>query len=364
MENLGNMLNTNILNIVMKEYSMSEEQNVTKEEIAIEPEVNSDDKSENKALTTTPQKTKKHLEAKKLVQEAKSIAKTSQSEVHDCELVLDGNMREYKESKEALSKGVIKDAKALLFELGYTKTSNEKMEEDAVVFKANKDVKPIILKDVHSGKFTGLILSLFGGFITFVGLIYLATEKLSMTLYVDKVPSGETTHSIFAWFGTLFGREDDAINGGIFVGIIVLLVVTLIYVLRVSLKGGSNLRFATKQMKETQKYITYNSNCKIEMDRMDGHIIDAIKVLADYGAVLNEQNAKLARIRHFEGKQSSLVGYHDKSVHEMSNTQNIIENISQFMATAMSDDEKLSGKSTLFLHTAKESMQKIVSDFA
>lgn len=342
---------------------MSEENSVIEEEATLTPKVKNDVEVDNKALTTTPQKTKKHLEAKKLVQEAKSIAEASQSELHDCKVQLEGDIHDYEDAKKTLNAGVLNDAKALLFELGHTKASNERSEDDAVVFNGNNDVKPIVLKDVSSGRFTGLILSLFGGIITFAGLIYVATEKLGMTLYVDNMPSDETIHDIFAWFGTLFGRSDDAINGGVFVGIIVLLVMALIYVLRVSLKGGSNLRFATKQMKETQKYITYNSNCKVEMDRMDAHILEAISVLKDYDVVLSEQNGKLVRIRHFEGKQSSLTGYHDKSVHEMNSTQNLIENISQFTATPMSDDEKLSGKSTLFLHNAKESMQKIVSKF-
>ena len=342
---------------------MSEENGVIEEVTEIESEINNDVEVETKALTTTLQKKKKHLEAKELVKEAKSIAKASQSEIEDCKLALENDTRDYEDAKRTLTEGVLNDAKELLFDLGHTKASNERAEEDTVAFKVKNDVKPMVLKDVSSGRFTGLILSFFGGAFTFAGLIYLATEKLGMTLYVDNMPSNETIHDILAWFGTLFGRSDDAINGGVFVGITVLFVMALIYLLRVSLKGGSNLRFATKQMRETQKYITYNSNSKIEMDRMDTHILEAIRVLKDYDVVLSEQNGKLARIRHFEGKQSSLTGYHDKSVLEMNSTQNLIENISQFTATPMSEDETLSGKSTLFLHSAKESMQKKVASF-
>lgn len=347
---------------------MSEENNIIEQEVKPEVKEKEDTdknkKVENKALTTTKQKLKKHLEAKKLVDEAKSIAAVSQSELSECIEQLDTDIRKYEDAKKAFNEGVLSDAKALLYELGHTKESNESTEESVTVSIPTKDAKPIVLKDVHSGRFTGLILSFFGGIITFIGLIYLATEKLNMTLYVDKIPDNDTIHDIFAWFGTLFGRSDDAMNGGLFVVVVVLSVMALIYLLRVSLKGASNLRFATKQMKETQKYITYNSNCKVEMERMDAHILDAINVLKDYDVVLQEQNAKLARIRHFEGKQSSLTGYHDKSVQEMNSTQNLIENISQFMSASISEDEKLSSNSTLFLHSAKESMQKILSKFS
>ena len=309
-----------------------------------------------------PKNLKKHLEAKKLVEEAKDILEASDNEMQDCKLLLEDDLRDYDDAKRALNLRSV-NTKLLLSELGHTQDSNKEMQEDTVVFEAKEEVNPIVLQDVNSGKITGFILSLLGGIMTLGGLIYWATEKLDITVYLDKIPSNETIQSIFGWFGTQVGRTDDAVSGGFLVAGVVLLVMVLIYVIRVSLKGDSNLRFATKQMKETQKYITYKSTCKVEMDRVDAHITDAIKVLKDYEVVLDEQNGKLARIRHFEGKLPSLTGYHDKSVIEMDNTQNLIESISRFIATPMSEEGKLSGKSTLFLHSAKEVMQNALNKF-
>ncbi len=355
-----------------KDSAMNEESNTIKEVIeesveeSIEEVEESDIESEveNKALTHTTEKIKKHVEAKKLVAEAKSIVEASDTAMHDCKLLLEDDLRDYDDAKRALYERSLNDAKALLFDLGHTQTSNEEMKEDSVVFEAKEDVKPIVLKDISSGMLSGLILALLGGAVTLGGLVYWATEKLDMTLDISEVPTNETLQDIFGWFGTQVGRPEDALNGGLLVGVVVLLVMVLIYVTRVSLKGGSNLRFAEQQMKETQKYITYKANCKVEMDRVDAHIKDAIHVLKDYEIVLNEQNGKLSRIRHFEDKQPSLTGYHDKSVQEMNHTQNLIESISRFTATPMSEDGKLSGKSTLFLHSAKEVMQKTIKHFS
>lgn len=319
---------------------------------------------EEKALTPIPEKVKKHQEAKKLVEEAKSIVDASDSELKECRVLLDEDLLQYDDAKKSLSSGALNDAKALLSELGHTQVSNETVDDDVAVFEVKDEAQHMMIKNVSSGVFSGLILALIGGFATLMGLVYLATEKLGMTLDISKVPEQETVQNILGWFGTQVGFKDDAINGGFFVGLAVLIVMVLIYMIRVGLKGGSNLRFAEHQMKETQKYITHKTNCKIEMDRVDAHIKDAIKVLKDYEVVLGEQNGKLARIRHFEGKQPSLTGYHDKSVNEMNHTQNIIESISRFMATPMSQEGKLSGKSTLFLHSAKEVMQKTVSTFS
>ena len=317
-----------------------------------------------KPTTPTAKKMKKHLEAKKLVEEAKSIVQASDNEIDDCKLLLENDLKDYTLAKTALKEGGLDAAKALLLELGYTASSELDEEEDSVIFEAKDDVEPIVLKDVSSGKFTGFILSLFGGAATLGGLVYWATEKLGMTLYVDKIPSNETIQQIFGFFGTQVGRSGDATNGGLLVGAIVLAVMALIYLVRVSLKGSSNLHFATEQMKETEKYIEHKANCKEEMDKVDLHITDAINVLKDYEVVLNEQNGKLKRVLHFEGQQENSADYHTKSTAEMKATQNLLDSIGRFISTPMSEEGKLSGKSSLFLHSAKENLQKVLSNFS
>jgi len=344
----------------MQDENSIDELEEEREEITEEIEENVE---KSTALTPNNTKVKKHHAAKKLVEEAKSIVQSSENEMQDCKLLLADDLREYEHAKQALKMGGLDDAKALLSELGYDDASIE-IDENQVVFEAKDDVEPIVLKDVHSGRFTGLLLSLIGGAVTLGGLVYWATEKLGMTLDITKVPSNETIHNIFGWFGTQIGRPDDAINGALVVAAVVLAVMILIYLLRVGLKGSANLRFATQQMKETQKYITHKTNCKVEMDRVDAHITDAIEVLKDYEVLLNEQAGKLKRILHFEGQKDTLSDYHTKSVSEMKDTQNLIENIGRFMATPMSEEGKLSGKSTLFLHSAKEALQKVLARFS
>lgn len=351
---------------------MSEE-NEIKEEIAQHEEVTTEAEEQfeeteetvadaSTALTVTPKKMKKHTEAKMLVDEAKNLVETSESELQDCRLLLEDDLREYSVAKNALRTHAFDETQALLTELGYMDPSNENQEE-YVVFEAKEDVEPLVLKDVRSGRFTGLLLSLLGGLFTFLGLIFWATEKRGMTLDITKMPSVETVKQLFGVFGTQVGHSEDALYGGLFVGSIVLVVMLLIYLVRVWLKGNANLHFATQQMKETQKYITYKSNCKAEMDRVDTHIKEAVAVLKDYEVVLGEQNGKLKRIQHFEGKRSNPSEYHNKSLQEMKQTQTLVDNIGRFISTSMSEEGKLSGKSTLFLHSAKESMHKMMQQF-
>ncbi|HFU77823.1 MAG TPA: hypothetical protein ENK68_04905, partial [Epsilonproteobacteria bacterium] len=140
---------------------MSDENKIEEEIIETDKEVQdevqelvSEVEEESKALTPQPAKMKKHHEAKKLVEEAKSIVKASESELQDCRLLLEDDLKEYDAAKKALKVGGYNAAKDLLSELGHGTFAHD--EEEDVVFEAKDDVKPIVLKDVRSGRFTGM----------------------------------------------------------------------------------------------------------------------------------------------------------------------------------------------------------------
>jgi hypothetical protein len=277
-----------------------------------------------------------------------------------CKLLLADDLKANEEAKHLLKEGGMDASEALLTALGYVADRGEDVqEEENIVFEAKEDVEPIMLKDISSGRFTGFLFSLFGGIATLLGFLYYATNKLGMTLDITQIPSSETFHKIFGWFGTQIGRPDDALNGGLLVATAVLAVMVIIYVIRVSLKGSKNLHFATKQLEEAEVYTTHKGNCKEEMDKVDAHIHDAIETLKTYQVLFNEQKGKLERILHFEGGVEE-PNYHEKSLTEMRDTQDLLDAIKSFMALPMSEEGKLSGKSTLFLHRAKSRIQKMI----
>ncbi len=312
-----------------------------------------------KELPKEVKKIKKHDKAKALVDEAKTIVKESEEQMDACKLLLSDDLKAYEEAKQALRVGGMEESEALLAELGYVASNEEVTEEQNIVFEAKEDFEPIVLKDVSSGWFTGLILSLLGGLATLIGLVFYATNKLGITLDISKVPSNETLQSIFGWFGTQIGRPDDAINGGLLVGAVVLAIMAIIYAIRVALKGSKNLHFATKQLEEAEIYTAHKGNCKEEMDKVDAHIHDAIATLKTYEVLFNEQKGKLQRILHLEGGMED-PNYHEKSFMEMRDTQDLADAIKSFMVLPMSEEGKLSGKSTLFLHRAKTRIQKMI----
>ncbi len=307
------------------------------------------------------QKMKKHDEAISLVKKAKTIVKESDDQMEACKLLLSDDLKGYEEAKAALKKGGLDESEALLAALKYTENSEEESEEkDMVAFEAKEDLDPIVLQDVSSGKFTGFLLALIAGVVALVGFLFFVTQKLGIALDVTKVPGNETIQSIFGWVGTQIGRPDDAVNGGLLVGAVLLLIMFIVYIIRVSSKSSKNLHFANKQLEDAETYTAHKSNCKEEMDKVDTHIQDVIATLKTYEVLFNEQKGKLQRILHIEGEKEILSEYHEKSLLEMKDTQEMIDTIKEFIATPMSEEGKLSGKSGLFLHRAKSRMEKVI----
>ena len=310
-----------------------------------------------------PTNAKKNTKAKLLVEKAKKIVQEANKRTAACKLLLETDLRKYEDAKSELREGGFDASVSLVKKLGYQRKDDEPSKETPVVFETKEEVKPLVIKDVSSGKFTGLIYALIVGFIAAVGLVYLATEKLEMTLNVTKVPSEDVMQSILAWFSTIIGMQENVAIGASVLGFIVLMVMILIYVVRVSIKARSNLHFAVKQFVEAELYTEQKSNCKQEMDKVDAHIKDSIETMKTYEVLFNEQKGKLQRILYIEGSKEKSAGYHDKSYLEIRDTKELIHSITDFMDISMSEEGQLSSKSVLYLQNAKDQIDKILQRF-
>lgn len=341
-----------------------------KNEIAEEvlQEINETIENENRELETdtnatteTKKKVKKHVEALTLVEKAKQIVKEADEQHESCKLLLAGDLKEYEDAKSALRAGGLDACVSLLEQLGYqNNTDSDTIAEKVVVFEPKDELEPIALKHVSSGRFTGFIYSLIAGAATFGGLVYLATDKLGMTLDISKVPSVETMKNIATWFSTAVGVEENLYVGAGILGLSTLAVMGLVYAIRVGLKGGKNLRFAQKQLAQAEEYTAHKGNCKAEMDRVDAHMKETVSLLKLYQVMFNEQKGKLERILHIEGSKEKSTDYHEKSFAEIRETKELVRTIKDFISTPMSQEGKLSEKSINFLKHAKTQMDKML----
>jgi len=339
---------------------VSDEKDAAEEEVSevndeVTEEVESDVSSQIKNM-------KKHDAATLLVQKARFIVKDADDQLSECKLLLASDLKEYENAKNELRANGMDASEKLLSTLGYVADEDEEnnQEEDVVVFEPKEEVSPLYVQDVSSGKFTGFIMALIVGAATLGGSVYFAAKKLGVALDVSKVPAPETIKPVFGYFGTLVGMNDNANIGMALVAIVTLLVMWIVYAIRVSTRGSANLAKATEQLAAAEKYTAHKSSCKDEMDKVDAYIHDAIETLKTYQVILNEQQGKLERILHIEKDQSETVSYHSKSLIEMKDAHELIVTIKDFMSVPMSEEGRLSGKSSLFLHRAKSRIQKVL----
>jgi len=341
-----------------------------KSEIVEEVESKMDNTVENEAFevdmdeASAPvkkKKVKKHDEALRLVDQAKQMVKEADEQTEACKLLLVGDLKDYEVAKESLKRGGFDICNSLLEQLGYqTKSHTTKVEEKVVVFEPKDELEPMEPKNVASGRFTGLIYSLVGGAVTATGLVYLATEKLGMTLDISKVPSSETAGNIASWFSEAVGLGSNVYVGSTIFVVASLSVMAIIYALRVNLKGNENLHFAVQQLVEAELYTEQKGHCKEEMDKVDAHMKDTVDILKMYEVLFNEQKGKLERILHIEGSKEKSTDYHEKSFLEIRETKELIRTIKDFISTPMSKEGKLSENSVLYLQRAKTQMDKML----
>jgi hypothetical protein len=303
---------------------------------------------------------KRHDAAVMLVTKTRHIVNDAEKQMDACRMLLSDDLKAYEDAKASLKKAALNESESLLEELGYENEQSETVEEEGVVFEAKEERPSFYVQDISSGKFSNFLLSLIVGAGTLAGFGYFAAQKLGVKIDPSKIPSSDTVKELASWYGTLVGGKEDLFIGSGIVAGVTLLIMWIVYGVRVSGKSKKNLTFAKQQLEEAQEYATYKSDCKAEMDKVDAHMNDAIETLKTYEIILEEQNATLKRILHIEGVKEIPSDYHAKSLKEMEDTQKLIDTVKKFMATPMSEEGKLSGKSTMFLHSAKSKLQKVI----
>lgn len=321
-------------------------------------EISEDENSDD--IDTHIENLSKNDAARLLVKKAKHIVDDAENQLDECKLLLSNDLKEYEIAKDKLKENGMEACETLLAELGYEGETSVELDDDIVVFEPKEEVEPIVVKDVSSGAFTGFIMGLIAALLTAAGMLYVATGKLGMTLDISKLPTSETLNPILKWYSSLVGLPGSTTIGTAVIAVVSLLVFILVYKIRVSVRASSNLEMAKAQLAAAEEYSLQKGTCKEEMDKVDSYINDAIKTLETYQVILNEQKGKLERIAHIEQDKVESSDFHHKSNIELQDTHELINVIKDFMSIPMSEEGKLSGKSSLFLSRAKSKIQKMI----
>ena len=321
---------------------------------------------EQEAQTADPKEIKhiprrqRHKYAVTLVEEAKRLVSEADKQLDDCRLLLDEDLRAFEEAKQSLKEAALNEAEALLDELGFAWQSGDELDEPDVVFEAKEEVSPLYVQDVSGGKFGSFVLALLGGAATAAGVMFAFATKAGVHIDFARMPDMTTCKQALGAVAQQLGFGQNEMIGGAITVAAALGVFFLIYGLRTGAKAKKNVAFAQQQLEEAKTYVAKKHDCKVQMDKVDAHIKDAIETLRLYEVILAEQNGKLRRIRFVEGTLDDVNGYHAGSRKVMQETGLLVDAIKGFIATPMSEEGKLSGKSTLFLHRAKNRAQELL----
>jgi len=275
-----------------------------------------------------------------LVEEARELVNQSDLEVKDCMEILDEDIEAYEEMKSTVVEGSMEKTEALLAEVGLEVDALEELEEkeDSMAFGSEEPIEPMLVQDLSSGKFSAFLLAVIAGIAVIVGWIYVATEKLGITLDLSKVPAPEVQHKLLAWIGGgVTGGEGNPMMGIVILGVSALIAMWAVYAIRVHFREAHNQKIAVEINEEAKFYCSRKEECKKEMEKVSEHIHNVIKSLHTYDVFFDELNAKLRRVLHLEGKVP-FGEYHAKSREEMKDASILIDSLKELVSVPMADE--------------------------
>jgi hypothetical protein len=317
----------------------------------IEKEIIENKIEDEQIINNEQPKLKKHERATVMIEKAKSIVEAADVQSQSCQDLLQSDLSDYARAKEELKSGGLNDSVDLLNKLGCSINQDEHAE-DEVIFESGTGLESVNVVDVKRSTIGSMFFALLTGISSFLGLVYYASREKGLELDIASVSKEESIASILSWFSGHL-ESDSIYLGAVVLGLITIVIIMIAYMIKAALKSLTNVSIAKKELAKAESYIEHKHSCKLEMDKVDIHMKDAIKTLKTYEIVLNEQKGKLQRIFHIEGDKEDDVEYHAKSSLEIRETKEMVDKIREFLAVSMSEDGKLSSKSTLFLTEVK-----------
>ena len=302
-----------------------------------------------------------------LVKKAKILVDEANSKCDDVKQTLQNDLKDYEEEKANLKATVVSVNNELMHHLGFQQEKLEELEaqeegiqygeeqealeeieesikvlkeedfEEAPAYEPKTDITPIYVQEPSSGGFGAFLLGLIGGGATFAGMAYFASTKLGIQLDPSKAPSMETCKPIFEYYAKLVQQTDPNIGIGIMGGS-ALLVFLILYKMKKGSKATKNLEFAKMQLAQAEDFVAKKEEAKAKFEEIDTHLKDAIDTFKLYGVLLNEQNGKLARIMFVEADKIASGDFHEKSIQEMQDTQELISEVKEYIATPLADE--------------------------
>ena len=322
------------------------EEQVSKEENIITQE------SEPKPTETA--KKSDLLEAQELIKNSKELVSKAETEVNECKIEVSTAAKEFDEAKRNFNNTTFKSSEILLEKLGFNYSSYDEIEPFELSIDEN-DGESFSVKDISTGRFSGLILALLVALATVGGLVYLALTKLNIDPQTLTPQTAlEQINPVLTWIGTIGGNTGGNMTvGAVILGFSALIMAWLVYAIRVNMKAKKNLHTAKEILEKSKEYCVSKEDCKKEMKKVDAHLREATKEVSNFETILNEKVATLKRVLHIEGAYDEDKEYHPSSKKAMRETEKIMQGIENLLNTSVTKEGKVNFESVQALNNAK-----------
>jgi len=316
-------------------------------------DVNVDESVES--IEVTPQGKNEHEKAVNIVDNTKKIIADAQNQVNECMLLLKDDLEKFEVSKKELKESALDESEKLLLDLGFESdmlndTQEAKIDFEEVEAKAQEG--RVEVKEVSQGKFYSFLVAIFFGALLALGVLYAAANATGNAFIPAKLTDINYITPLLSWVGEKSISNSSIGSGAGVLGVITLIVSYLIYIIRLSLRASKNLRQARDIHEEAEFYCTQKEECKAQMDRVDAHLNDTIKIINFYKILLQEQNMRLKRILFVEERQEFHT-YHYKSQADLENTQRLVNSIMELLTTPIASQGQLAQEAEEALASSK-----------
>ena len=271
----------------------------------------------------------KAIESKELIESSQSLVFQVENEVNECKIAISQASIDFDTKKRAFIHQTFVISEEILQKVGIEYGASAEINRPFELSLDSMNHNYLNINSITSGRFTGLILALISALTTLLIWLYFASKHLNIPFEELNISIlEEKMNSIFEWIGNGIGVVGEPMVGASILGFSIFSIAWIVYALRIHFKRNKNLRIAKKAFIESREYSFVQDGCKKEILRVDGHLRACIVSIENFGCLLNEQNAILARVIHVEGFSSLKEGhlYHP-------NSKKVIRDISRLMKT-------------------------------
>ena len=218
----------------------------------------------------------------------------------------------------------------------------------------------IKIKNPSKGTAKGLFWGILGAAATTAGALLYGAKLTNLPLNIPTFMQKVNLDTIATKYSQLLHIKDNPIVGYSAVAVASLIVGFLIYKIVKWIQANRNIKYTKKVEKDVENF-TQNLDNKIEdIYSLKEHTQNIQSVMQKYDIILQEQNAKIRRIKFIEQPEDNIDSLQKKSKLEIEKTVLILDELLELMNTPVNNGVKIREESKNRLSEANSVINEVI----